>query len=310
MSEAKRDFYGKDVARAIEEAVAALKVPQEQLEIEVLETGSSGIFGLIRKKARIRVQIKATEVKGTGILAEESQVQSEKETAPAHEDGILAQTVTADSNAEKAKETSRFEGESVEDDSSESEVSEASSETLGVVHKELTELLRLMGYVSEVDVQCSGLHISCTISDEYQEQLAGYEGKVLDAIQYLLRKVVARKCPERLRIAVNVGNFREQRLEDLKEKARDFAEQVKKDGRTQVLPALNPSERREIHMVLQEDKEVRSRSVGDGLFKKILIYKPGKTVRNGGGGNGSRKGGGRGGRRGRPQQARQKKSGE
>ncbi len=307
MSEAKRDFYGKDVARAIEAAIAALKVPQEQMEIEVLETGSSGIFGLIRKKARIRVQIKATEVKEAGILAEEPHVQSEKEAASVHEDGILAQKV--DSNVEKTEDTSCLQGESVEEDLPEPEVSEVSSETLGVVHEELTELLRLMGYASTVDVQCSGLHISCTISNEYQEQLAGPEGKVLDAIQYLLRKVVARKCPERLRVAVNVGNFREQRLEELKEKARDFADQVKKDGRTQVLPALNPSERREIHMVLQEDKEVRSRSVGDGLFKKILIYKPGKTVRNGGG-NGPRKGGGRGGRRGRPQQVRQKNSSE
>jgi spoIIIJ-associated protein len=31
-----------------------------------------------------------------------------------------------------------------------------------------------------------------------------------------------------------------------------------------------------VHILLQEDKEVRSRSVGDGLFKKVLIYKPGK----------------------------------
>ena len=62
----------------------------------------------------------------------------------------------------------------------------------------------------------------------------------------------------------------------------ELAAQVKEDGKTQVLPALNPSERRVIHMILQEDKEIRSRSVGDGLFKKILIYKPGKNNRGGG----------------------------
>ena len=45
---------------------------------------------------------------------------------------------------------------------------------------------------------------------------------------------------------------------------------------TQAIPALNPSERRVVHMLLQDDKEVRSRSVGEGLFKKVLIYKPGK----------------------------------
>jgi spoIIIJ-associated protein len=104
---------------------------------------------------------------------------------------------------------------------------------------------------------------------------------VLDSLQYILRKVVTRKVPERLRISINVGDFREKRLETLKEKAVELASMVKEDGKTQVLPALNPSERRAIHMILQEDKEIRSRSVGDGLFKKILIYKPGKGNRGG-----------------------------
>ncbi|MCI5143981.1 MAG: hypothetical protein D3923_00300 [Candidatus Electrothrix sp. AR3] len=62
----------------------------------------------------------------------------------------------------------------------------------------------------------------------------------------------------------------------MKEQALKLAVQVKEDGMTQAIPALNPSERREVHMVLQDDKGIRSRSVGDGLFKKVLIYKPGR----------------------------------
>ncbi len=304
MSEAKRDFYAKDVAGAIEKAVATLHVAQEQLEIEVLETGSSGIFGLIRKKARIRVQVKADK------KAAEAEPPVEKEAVETtQQDSAASQIPPEEVKVEDVEERpARLEqNDSGDEEPAEPEISEASSESLAVVHEELSELLRLMGYSSAVDVQCSGLQISCNIAEEYQQQLAGPEGKTLDSIQYLLRKIVARKCPERLRIAVNVGNFREQRLEELKEKAKVFAEQVKKDGRTQVLPALNPSERREIHMVLQEDKEVRSRSVGDGLFKKILIYKPGKSTRNG---NGPRKGGNRGGRRGRASQNRQKNADE
>ena len=59
MSVDKRDFYGKEVPEAIKKACETLEVPQEQLEIEVIETGSTGIFGLIRKKAHIRAQIKS-----------------------------------------------------------------------------------------------------------------------------------------------------------------------------------------------------------------------------------------------------------
>jgi spoIIIJ-associated protein len=60
---------------------------------------------------------------------------------------------------------------------------------------------------------------------------------------------------------------------------------VKDSGKTRSIPALNPAERRIVHMVLQDDSTIRSRSVGEGLFKKILIYLPGrgrkKSPRNG-----------------------------
>ncbi len=58
MSLEKKDFYGKEVAAAIKNACDTLGVPQEKLEIEVIETGTTGIFGLIRKKAHIRVLVK------------------------------------------------------------------------------------------------------------------------------------------------------------------------------------------------------------------------------------------------------------
>jgi spoIIIJ-associated protein len=91
--------------------------------------------------------------------------------------------------------------------------------------------------------------------------------------------MVSACVPDRIMLALDAGGFRERRAGELRERALELAEQVKADGKTQAIPALNPSERRVVHMALQEDKGVRSRSVGDGLFKKVLIYKPGKGRR-------------------------------
>ena len=55
-----KDFYGKDIAEVIEQACRELGAGHEDLDIEVLETGSSGIFGLCKKKAHIRVKRKMT----------------------------------------------------------------------------------------------------------------------------------------------------------------------------------------------------------------------------------------------------------
>jgi predicted RNA-binding protein Jag len=54
-----KDFYGKDIAEVIEQACKDLGASREELDIEVRETGSAGIFGLCKKKAHIRVQRKA-----------------------------------------------------------------------------------------------------------------------------------------------------------------------------------------------------------------------------------------------------------
>lgn len=285
MSVEKKDFYGKEVTDAIKSACENLGVSQEMLDIEVLETGSTGIFGLIRKKAKIRVSLKGKlepkiieEVVETVPVPEPAVVEEVKEEISVEEP--VVKPASEPVKEAEVKETVPADN-AIAESSSEAEEVDASPESLEIVKSEVEQLVTLMGFPSDVQVAAEGLSITCDIKGEHEEALAGPEGKTLDSIQYLARKMVARKCAERLRIAINVGNFREQRLEQLKERAIELAGKVKETGKTHVLPALNPSERREIHMVLQEDKDVRSRSVGDGLFKKILIYKPGKGNRGG-----------------------------
>jgi spoIIIJ-associated protein len=279
MSLDKKDFYGKEVAAAIRSACDTLGVPQEKLEIEVLETGTTGIFGLIRKKAHIRVLVKpdieeivADVFEVNTFLKSESKEETEPELVGTSDDMV----VEAD---QEAVEDDDDEDDELTDKESGGEVS---PESLEIVKTELLHLVELMGFPSTLEVESVGQSVLCTLRGEFEENLTGVDGKVLDSLQYILRKIISRKVPERLRISINVGDFREKRLEELKVRAVEMAAQVKEDGKTQVLPALNPAERRVIHMILQEDKEIRSRSVGDGLFKKILIYKPGKGNRPGG----------------------------
>ena len=146
---------------------------------------------------------------------------------------------------------------------------------LAQVRREIGELLELMGYPSEVSLQAEDTALRCHISGEHEEVLVGSEGRTLDSMQYLLRKMMAGVLPERMMLSLDAGDFRKRRAQELKERALSLAEEVRETGKTQAIPALNPAERREVHMILQEDKTIRSRSVGDGLFKKVLIYKPG-----------------------------------
>ncbi len=298
----KKDFYGKEVALAIKSACDTLGVTQEKLEIEVIEAGTTGIFGLIRKKAHIRVLVKPdTEDHNADVFAVENFRSLEtttentpeprqavpakpekKKPEPARPAQVQPPPVVDDEDDDAIDSDS--EQESMDDDEEDLGVekdtdTEVSPESLEIVTRELLQLVELMGFPSTVTIETVGHSVACTLRGEFEENLTGVDGKVLDSLQYILRKIISRKVPERLRISINVGEFREKRLDELKARAVELAAQVKEDGKTQVLPALNPSERRVIHMILQEDNDIRSRSVGDGLFKKILIYKPGKGNR-------------------------------
>lgn len=291
MSNDKKNFYGKNVAEAIKAACGELDVAQENLNIEVLETGSNGIFGLIRQKAHIRVTIQKTEEEPAELHADppvekkkstpkkkpaRSQKTHQKTGAPDKDNTIK----TGEEQEQQQPETPKVEAEQPEPEAPRREAVELSEESLSIITNELTSVLELMGCPSTVTVENEDGTAHCRVSAEHQEILTSQDGRVLDSLQYLLRKIVSKKLTARVQLTIDVGDYREKRHQQLRELAAEYAAQVKEDGKTQVIPSLNPSERRIVHVVLQEDTDIRSRSVGDGLFKKVLIYKPGKGRKN------------------------------
>jgi spoIIIJ-associated protein len=302
MSSRKMDFYAKEVTDAIKKACDTLQVPQEELAIEVVDTGSMGIFGIIRKKAHIRASVKglertdvaekseptkkkkSTKKKVVPVASEVEELKEEKEES-SHVDETMEQV-----QAKKNNETT----EKVKPHPPKRELVEITAESVEVVRQQLEELLNRMGFPSEVTVELDGGTVRCKVGEEHEEALTAQEGKIIDSLQYVLRKLVARKIEEKIRLSIDIGQFREKRKVELVARAKELAELVKEDGKTQAIPPLNPSERRVVHVALQDDKDIRSRSVGDGLFKKVLIYKPGKGKKPGTGKRGGR------GRRGKP----------
>lgn len=290
-----KDFYGTEIAEVIEQACRELGLPREQLDITVLETGSVGIFGLCKKKAHIRVQVRkqveqgdvppprATdgEKKGPKKATQEERApggrqgsgargqkrRSAKQTEPAapptaHE--APAPAPVPATSAPENKETAPDTAEEI-----------PSAEHLAAIEEKLERLLSLMGLTSTIRLTYADNTIVCTISGEHAAYLAGQEGRLLGNLQYLLRKMLAFQLPERVTLTLDAAGYRAQRLEQLRRQAAELAEQVHRSGKSRTLVGLNPAERRTVHLALQQDTGIRSRSVGTGFFKKILIYKPG-----------------------------------
>ena len=116
-------------------------------------------------------------------------------------------------------------------------------------------------------------HINIEIFGEDEDLLRARDGQLLDAIQLFLTRVVQHQLrDERVTIHVDNSGFREhanQELTDLAEKLKSVALDR---GKPVYFRALPPRERKVIHQYLAGDARVKSRSVGEGLYKKIKIY--------------------------------------
>ena len=279
MSNAKMEYKGADIDEAINNACVSLNAKREDLEIEIISTGSVGIFGLGKKKAVIRVSLRG----GTGKTAASK---PEKKQRPKAEEPARPAKKPRPEKDEAGKPARKARPVAEEDEEGEREEQGGeplSAEELAVIQANLAKLLELMGCPAEVTAsQDADNKVQARIDGGDQETIIGPEGQTLDGLQYLLRKIVTRLIPKKVVLDLDAGNFRETRRQELEERARTLAAEVKATGKARTIPAINPAERRIVHLVLQQDQEIRSRSVGEGLFKKVLIYLPGKGGSGGG----------------------------
>ena len=102
--------------------------------------------------------------------------------------------------------------------------------------------------------------------------MIGRRGQTLDALEYLVNRVVGRDGEGgEGRIMVDVERYRERRREALEQLARRLAEKAKLTGRVVTVNPMSPRDRRIVHLTLQDDSGVATRSQGSGHYRKLLL---------------------------------------
>ena len=102
--------------------------------------------------------------------------------------------------------------------------------------------------------------------------LIGKRGQTLEAIQYILEKIINKKRQERVRIQVDVEGYLEKRRISLEGLATRLAEKVKRTGKPATIGQMNSHDRRIVHIALKNDNKVRTQSMGEGVLRKLVIF--------------------------------------
>ncbi len=228
------EFTGKTVDDAITEACKNFTVTSERLEYEVIEKGTSGIFGFAAKPAVIKAR-----VFDPNAPKEESRTEEKKE--------------------DKIEESVK----SSED---------ATESTVGADPKEFLEkVFAAMNMEVSIDVDTKDNEMNIELSGADMGVLIGKRGQTLDSLQYLTSIVVNKGRKEYIRVKIDTENYRSRRKETLENLAKNLAYKAKRTKNPVSLEPMNPYERRIIHSALQNDKYVTTHSEGEEPYRKVII---------------------------------------
>lgn len=140
-----------------------------------------------------------------------------------------------------------------------------------IVVRTTEELLKSLQIKGTVLVEEKDEIFQVNIETEETGLLIGHHGTTLFAFQFMVASIVYNKTSSWHKIIVNVGDYREKREESLKNLAQQYIQEATSTNQQVILPPLSPSERRIIHMYLQDNKDVVSESVGEGRDRRLTI---------------------------------------
>jgi spoIIIJ-associated protein len=136
------------------------------------------------------------------------------------------------------------------------------------------ELLDRMGIDAIAEPTTHGGHLYVDIVEGPEDDMAlliGRHGQTLDAIQELARTAVGRRLDERIRVLVDVEDYRKRQEDRLLERAREIAERVVRTGREESLDPMNPYQRKLVHDVVAEFDGLESVSEGPEPERFVVI---------------------------------------
>ena len=299
---------GKTVDEAIAEALKALNITAEQAEIEVLEEGKKAFLGFFGgKDAKVRVTVKeaAAPVEAAKVEVPEktfSEAANEAVNAVKEATNIAVSNVSkniskkadelkeqaADAAEELTKKAAAAKEQAVDSaiatlESMKSEKGERAAreprkyavndESVLAAKEFLQKVFNAMKIkvVMEKFINKNDGTVTFKLHGDDMGILIGKHGQTLDSLQYLTNLVANKNSSERVRVIIDVEDYRDRRIETLTRLANRLADKVKRTGERVALEPMNPHERKIIHMALQGDRRVTTLSEGDEPYRHVVI---------------------------------------
>ena len=248
MEEEYQEFEAKTVDEAIVAAMKTFRSTFENLDIQVISEGSKGLFGLVGTKT-------------AKILARRALKHTSPERKP-EEEPISEPESAFETETEFKSETAQHEPDNHEKD-----------KVLEQASRIITELMDRMNMSYEIKVQGGG---TIEIVGDGSGLIIGKRGQTLDALQFIVNRILNKDRSAPLYVPIDTEGYRQRHMDLLRSMAFKMGQKARRTGQSVSLERMNPYDRRIIHLALKDDDRVNTKSIGEGVYKKVVIV-PRKT---------------------------------
>ena len=246
------EFESKSVEEAVQKASQKLNIPPNKLAHDIISYGSTGIFGLVgSKKAKIRVVV-PDDVKENTTESSAGKIEEDRKEAIAIVDEAFENTLAT----------------------------EVSDKDVALGKEALQKIVDFISTDAVISVSHNDGKLVYEVSGGETAVLIGKRGQTLEAMQYLVEKIINKQNEQRVRVEVDIAGYLQAQRERLEKLALRLSEKVKKTGKPVTAGQFNAHDRRIIHIALKEDRDVRTHSVGEGYYRKLKIYPKRKRRKN------------------------------
>lgn len=146
-----------------------------------------------------------------------------------------------------------------------------------VIKEVAQEFVKDLGVTAEVSVSAEeteeGPSYLVSLQGEDLGMLIGFHGETLNSLQLLMSLIVSKKLDQWTRLTLDAGDWRAKRFETLADMAKQAAEKVVLTGEEISLPIMSSSDRRLVHLALQDHANVITESAGEEGYRRVVIKK-------------------------------------
>lgn len=263
---------GKNIEQAIQNALFELKASREDVDIKILSEGG------FLKKSKVLVSIsedalekyeKREKVKQT-VLKEETATENDEDFA----EKFVKQKIEISKEPETIKPQENIETEQVETvenlDAQNVVIEKQKPEKKYTPNEFLQKIVDCLGYNANIEVEENETVCCYQLNGENLSELIGHHGECMMSLSYLMSMVC--KTENRKKLILDIENYRKKREESLIGLAKRIADKVVKSKRYYKLEPMEASERRIIHLALQEDDRVTTLSKGEEPRRYLIVF--------------------------------------